>query len=167
MIRWWAATAALMTLLIYLLAGFVGQVVLYDPMLDLEGGARQGESVMAQEKAYKRAWSRSILKKNLFSPQRSEGPPMREVIQNDIPYTRAAEAPVSMPSIDLNGIIKNPDGSYTAYLKIGSNQATAMRSGDMLEEVLVERIENRKVSIRWRDRTFTLELTSSPLMKKR
>ena len=167
MIRWWAATAALTTLLIYLLAGFVSQVVLYNPMLDLEGGARQGESFLVQDKAYKRAWSKSILKKNLFNPQRSEGPPMREATQDDVPYTRVIEAPVSMPSIDLNGIIKNPDGSYTAYLRIGSNQATAMRSGDMLEEVLVERIENRNVSIRWRDKTFTLELPSSPLMKKR
>ena len=122
---------------------------------------------MGAEDGYRPAWDESIRDKNIFSPDRKAGPAKRELQQSDITRTAPVTAPVQMPSVSLSGIILNPDGSFTAYLRIGDKPATGMREGDMNSGIVAEKIEERAVTLMWEDKSFTIKLQSSPLMKKK
>jgi hypothetical protein len=165
MIRQWAILTALSLLLAFLAWDFMHKVVLYDPFAEM-GQILQAEAVSKDdEKSYRWAWGRDIAGKNLFSQERGRKPKVEKPPEQ---ITRPAPPrPEPLPRLTLSGIIKNPDGSLTAYIKVGENPVTGVRMGDKVYGVTVEEIEERSVKLRWREREIMLKLKSSPLFKKR
>ncbi len=167
MIRQWTIVAALGIALAMLSWNFIQKVVLYDPMAGVTqtGQAKQQESVAAT--SHKRAWGRDIKEKNLFSQQRKPTP-VRMDEQAPEPVGRTeVRPPEPMPAIILNGIIINPDGSYTAYIKVGDNPTMGARVGDVMHGISVITIEERQVELDWQGNGLTLKMKSFPLIKKR
>ncbi len=167
MIRQWTIVAALGILLAMLSWNFIHRVVLYDPMAGITqtGQAKQQENAVAA--SHKKAWGKDIKEKNLFSQQRMPAP-VRRVGQAPEPVGRTpVRPPEPMPAIILNGIIKNTDGSYAAYIKVGDKPTMGMRIGDVMHGVSIITIEERQVELKWQNNKLTMKMQSSPLIKKR
>lgn len=170
MIRQWTITGALALVLAALLVNFTQKAVLYNPM----DGIRQTGQARTQETQkntrHKRAWSSAILKKNLFSQSRQENPVVmvETIVEPDpVALIKPASPPAPMPAISLSGIIIDPDGAYTAYIKIGKNPVAGARVGDVMHGVGVITIEERQVELEWKGASISLKMKSSPLLKKR
>ncbi len=171
MIRQWTIIGALALALAALSWNFAERVLLYDPA---EGFAQSGQATEASEApgaVHKKAWGREIMDRNLFNPNRKTSRETNTVTREvEAPQQIARDvvvAPEPMPVVTLSGIIKNPDGSYTAYIKVGANPLSGVRVGDLMHEISVNGIEERRVELDWRGNSISLSLQGSPLMKKR
>lgn len=167
MIRQWTIIGALALALAALSWNFVQRVLLYDPA---EGYAQSGQATEANktpEAKHKKAWGREIKDRNLFNPNRETSAVAREVEAPSQVARDVVVFPDTMPVVTLSGIIENPDGSYTAYIKVGDNPLSGVRVGDLMHEISVNGIVERRVELDWRGNSISLSLKGSPLMKKR
>ena len=128
------------------------------------------EQKAAAEDSHGKAWGPDIKNRNLFSQYRKAAPPRQERNQPEPVARMVGDEPVPMPPmppITLNGIIINPDGSFTAYIKVGDNPVVGTRIGDKMHGVSVRSIQERQVELDWLGNPLTLKMQSSPLIKKR
>lgn len=167
MIRQWTIVAALGIVLALLSWNFVREVVLYDPMSGIGRTGQAKEQEPAAEDSHGKAWGPDIKNRNLFSQYRKATPKHVEQKQPETVARMVDDKPVPMPAITLNGIIINPDGSFTAYIKVGDNPTMGARIGDKMHDVSVRSIEERQVELDWQGNPLTLKMKSSPLIKKR
>ena len=167
MIRQWTIVAALGLVLALLSWNFVREVVLYDPMSGISQAGLAKEQEPAPEDSHGKAWGPDIKNRNLFSQYRKATPQHQEQMQPETVGREVGDEPVPMPAITLNGIIINPDGSLTAYIKVGDNPTMGARIGDKMHGVSVMSIQERQVELDWQGSGITLKMRSSPLRKKR
>ncbi len=167
MIRQWTIVAALGVVLALLSGNFIREVVLYDPMDGISRGELAKEQEAAAEDSHGKAWGPDIKNRNLFSQYRKTSPPRQEPNQPEQVARTVDNKPVPMPPLILNGIIINPDGSFTAYIKVGDNPVVGTRIGDKMYGVSVRSIQERQVELDWQGNLVTLRMKSSPLIKKR
>ncbi len=167
MIRQWTIIGALALALAALSWNFVQRAVLYDPAKGLAQSGQATEASKVPKAVHKKAWGRAIKDRNLFNPNRQTSAVIKEV---EAPRQVARDVvvrPEPMPAVTLSGIIKNADGSYTAYIKVGNNPLSGVRVGDLMHEISVDEIEERHVELSWRGKSLSLSLQGSALMKKR
>ncbi len=153
---------------------FTWKVLLYDPREGLRESGQAIEAGEADEAEYKKAWGREIKDRNLLSPSRqtsneeNTGTKVQRGTENTQNAGRDEQVTVEpMPEVILSGIIKNPDGSYTAYIKVGENPVSSVRVGDLMHAVSVKVIKERHLELDWKGNAISLSLKGSPLMEMR
>ncbi len=139
-----------------LLWDFVAEALLYNPFAQIGGIERAVEAKVKSEDVFKPAWGTEILKRNLFSQERSPAPKPAPPAAGER-AENAPEPPVR-PDVSLTGIILNQFGEYVAYVRIGREEPVPLRYGDELDNIKVAEITERKATLTWNDETIILTM---------
>lgn len=66
--------------------------------------------------------------------------------------------PEPPPQMVLKGIILEPDGRYRAFIEIDGKKMLSLRAGEGVDNIIVNDIKERSVSLRWKDQTMELSI---------
>lgn len=167
MIRQWAVIIALCALLGWAVYDLNGRALKYDPLGSLSDVQNTTSQQTADTAKARRNWGREITSKNLFSESRGvkpviQAPPPMEIVQPVAPPEPRPPRPV----ITLNGIIKNPEGDFTAYLQIGTGSTASVMKGDTVGGISVVGITERAIVLKWDGDVFEVKLKSTSLITR-
>jgi hypothetical protein len=162
MIRQWFILGVLFLLTALLFWDFVNKSLLYSPLTEIESIERAADGKAISEAAFKAAWGKEILEKNLFSPQRNaasvpKDTVPKETIEQPVLERKLIEAPI--PILSLSGIIENQFGELIAYIQKDKDEAVPLREGDRLGEFKVVEITDRSVQLLFRGEEIILTLS--------
>lgn len=140
-----------------LLWNFVAEALLYNPFAQMGGIEKAVEAKVKSEDVFKPAWGTEILKRNLFSQERSPAPKPAPPPDGGR-VEQPPEPPPARPDVSLTGIVLNQFGEYVAYVQIGREEPVPLRYGDELDNIKVAEITERKATLTWNDETIILTL---------
>lgn len=143
---------------VFLIARFVREGLLYDPLEALKKGSARGDvNEITPYGGFHPAWSKAILEKNLFSRDRGYVPPV-------LPVSAPPPPPPVKPEFILKGIIME-NGKETAIIE-NKGIIYALRQGDVLEEAEVTKIEGKTVVFKWMEQDITLSMEKVKTIKR-
>lgn len=166
MMRRWFILGILMLVMVILLRNFYLEVVVYDPLKEIESAekaTKEGEKMAGA--VFEEVWGDEIHEKNLFSPMRGHLPEPSQVLM--VPKGVEADIkPPERPILSLKGIIRNQFGEYIAIIEKGNAKAMPLRKGDMLDDVLVVEIKEKVVELMWNNENIRLSMEKVKTLKR-
>jgi|Deesub1362A_J573_1020465.scaffolds.fasta_scaffold00077_84 hypothetical protein len=147
--------------MVSLLWNFYQEVIVYNPIADIEKTERVLENRIGTVAAFKPAWGKEIIEKNLFSPLRGHEPPAEPVE----PVEAVEIPPPKRPELKLDGIILNQFGEYIAYIKKNHEKTVPLRKGDKFGDILVVDIKEREVELLWNGEKIILEMKTTRTLR--
>lgn len=164
-----AVIGILVLLLLALVWEFRTDVLLYNPVATaVKDDDLQAEAEKEKE-SFESAWGPEILDRDLFSSVRGHVPEQRPVDASAMLDAQPSEPevpPAPMPIIKLSGIINSPDGQWVAYIQVGDAPSVGVRKGDMVNNVLVSEVLQRRVVLIWNTQRVELALTNRSILKR-
>jgi hypothetical protein len=130
---------------------FYSDALVYDPMHAVSGKRQKTRESGEAASRYGTAWSSDIVEKNLFNPSRKGPLPPP-------PSPPPPPPPPRKPDLSLRGVVLNPSGEYVAYVEIDKAKAIPMRRGDMVADIKVDDISDRRVVLQWMDEKIPLSM---------
>jgi hypothetical protein len=168
MIARWAAIGVLGALALFLAWDFTRGVLLYDPLGQVALETEVTETQASAPGEFRPGWNEAIVRKNLFREDRGQTPPSPPPSALNSAAAGAPEptVPDRAPNVKLNGIIKNQFGEYVAYVQIETAPAIALRAGDMVSGLNVERVDQRSVVLLFGPQRLELTLPNKSIFQQ-
>lgn len=157
MIRRWFILGILSFVMVSLLWNFYREVVVYNPIEDIEKTELIRKDKIRTRTAFRHAWGKEIVEKNPFSRLRKHSV---TTLQEPVVGTEEPQ-PVKEPKrlvLKLSGIILNQFGEYVAYIQKGREAARPLRKGDVFDGILVVDIQQRAVELLWNGQEIRLSM---------
>jgi hypothetical protein len=164
MSRRWVILGLLASVVVILLADFLREVLLYDPLGSLEQ-ERKGQALQVEEmpRGFSAGWSEEILRRNLFSRQRGYEPPPEPPAEAE--PAKPPPEPLAPPDLKLRGVVLDRTEALV-LLEDPKGVVHTLRVGDVLLGAQVLEIGEKEVLLRWQDEEIVLSMKKVRHLKK-